>query len=197
MHFCDFEVNPGTKEEQKEALGLLMLAVHGYNAKRAPADRVAVAFPQYQAGTVDQAPQPGSCLRVICREPGALEAFGASHWPLRLLRLGVATVTAVQPVPQHAVGMRVVRDRGFERNLEGSSYQRRQVARAAARGQAAQPAPAVKLGRSFGLPLRSASTGKAFYLDVRVEPMATPGPWTLDDISAYGLCGPGAAVPVF
>lgn len=188
-----------TGEDSHETLARLLQAVHGFNASRAPNARVAVAFPGMQEALIDergkvlQVPKPGSQLRVFGEE-AALLAFATSSTPARMVKLGMVVRSAVCDVPAGAGAVRFVRDRSFERHHANGAYARRQARRAEARGETAGRRGMAE-PRTFGFHLRSKSTQHGFHVDVRKEP-AHQG-FNLANISSYGLCSEGSAVPWF
>lgn len=194
MHYTDFIINADSTTDLRETLGQLMLAVHGHNAAVDESHRIAVSFPNATAGAVGAPPASGNRLRVFSASE-QLTAFSASYWPARLLRLGMVSVTPPAVVPDNARGLKVTRDRKFERLLPNSSYLRRLARRAEARGDAVVSGVTVKGGNSFGLPLRSRSTGQSFHLDVQVK--ESPLPLCFSGISVYGLCGEKTVLPQF
>jgi hypothetical protein len=188
-----------TGEDTSLVLAHVMHAVHGFNANRAADARIAAAFPGMQDAVLDergkllQPPVPGSIVRIF-GDAELLQAFMDSATPLRLARMGALIRSVVLEVPPFAGAIRFVRDRAFERGHRGGAYARRQKLRAAKAGREYFPAQR-STPRTFGLQLRSKSTSNAFFLDVRKEPATHPA--SLANISAYGLCAPGSAVPSF
>lgn len=188
-----------TGEDSVSTLAHLVHAIHGFNASRSANDRLAIAFPFAQEAVFNAQgralynPTPGNQLRIF-GEDALIEEFVVSPVPKRMLKLGMALKGAISDVPAYAGAVRFVRDRQFERTHKNGAYARREVRRAQELGieytPRRQTAP-----RTFGLALRSKSTGHEFHIDVRKEPATSSA--TLENITAYGLCGPGSAVPLF
>lgn len=198
MHYVNLTA---VGEDAKETLRHLMLALHGFNQPRDKADRLAAAFPGMLEAVVDEyrkvlvMPQPGAQLRLIGNRV-LIEQFLASPLPLRIIRMGMAAKGPVCAVPEDAKAVRFVRDRRFERKHPNGAYERRRVRRAQEQGRQAPSltrTPRVPSSFSFALP--SKSTGHPFHLDVRREYVSQP--YDLSDITAYGLCGPSSAIPLF
>lgn len=198
LFYVDFRV---TGEDSNFTLSRLVAAVHGFDATVAQEDRLAMAFPAMRAAFVDERgvqrtpPTSGELLRVFGKKD-ALEQFLASGTPSKLARLGAAIRTAIAPVPSGAGQTRFVRDRAFEKGFAAGSYARRQQQRAVqqnrpymARTNKGRPS------RSFSFETQSQSSGHGFYLDIRNE-MAENCAF-LSNVTSYGLCGPGSAVPLF
>jgi CRISPR-associated endoribonuclease Cas6/Csy4 subtype I-F len=197
MHYLDI-IAQG--EEAERALSAMLLAVHGWNATHAEDNRLAVAFPRMQDATVDprgkvlHPPKPGSLLRVFSNSPQDLTEFSSSPVPARASRLGAIVKSDVQEVPPTAGAVRFVRDREFEKSHSHGAYARRQKKAAERAGREYRPhkptAP-----RSFGIAMKSQSSNRAFFVDIRKE--ESTGPVNLGNVNAYGLCSTGAAVPWF
>lgn len=197
MHFVNITV---VGEDTHEVLRQLQLAVHGFNAPRGAGTRVAVAFPAMldaivdERGKVVQMPRCGAQLRIF-GEAEHLEAFISGATPSRVLKRGMAVRSALATVPAHAGAIRYVRDRRFERTHPNGAYVRRQKLRAQASGRDYHPNRKQPVPETFSFPLSSKSSGRDFHLDVRREP--AQGAVNLSNVTAYGLCGPGTAVPFF
>jgi CRISPR-associated endoribonuclease Cas6/Csy4 subtype I-F len=198
LFYVDFRV---TGEDSNFTLSRLVAAIHGFDTKAAPEERLAMAFPAMRAAFVDERgvqhtpPSSGELLRVFGSQD-ALEQFVATGTPLKLVRLGAAVRTVIAPVPVGAGKTRFVRDRAFEKGFASGSYARRQQQRATeqnrpyvARTNKGRPS------RSFSFETQSQSTGMGFFLDIRNE--VAEDCVLLSNVTSYGLCGPGSAVPLF
>ena len=188
-----------TGEDTAFVLAKAMHLLHGFNAGREANNRIAVAFPAWADAIFDergkrvQKVRMGAVLRLFATE-NQLEAFLASAGPQRLCRLGAVEASPVQTVPANCQAVRFVRDRTFERGHPNGAYARRQQRRAQAKGMECH-ARVTPHQQSFSLALKSKSTGNEFCLDIRKELYEQA--YSLQNITAYGLCGEGAAVPVF
>lgn len=194
-------------EDAYASMCSLFAAVHGFNAKAAPGARLAVAFPLARLAVVQEtddrsqrpsAPSCGPLLRVF-GAADALRAFAKSKLPARLTALGAVSAQPVAEVPAGHGWVRYVRDRRFERQTPTMRAKRQQ--RRAARGitRVAEAGSAQHLkGGSFGLLVRSQTTGHEYYVDVRREPAQPAAVFNPSALNAYGLSSsPDCAVPSF
>lgn len=197
MHYVNLTA---VGEDTHEVLRQLMVAVHGFNAPRAAADRLAVSFPAMlqalvdERGKVIQMPRCGAQLRLF-GDPENLRTFLGSQLPSRVIKMGMAVRGELAEVPTNIAAVRFVRDRRFERTHPNGSYARRQKLRAEAAGRTHHLNRKLEVPQNFSFGLSSKSSARSFHLDIRREP--APGGVNLSNITAYGLCGPDSAVPLF
>lgn len=189
-----------TGEDATYSLAQLMLAVHGYNAARAENDRIAVAFPTMQDAVVSERGKVmvkatlGTHLRLFAVE-ALLNEFLASPIPSKLARLGAVVRSKPAVVPAGAGAVRFVRDRRFEKTHQDGAYARRQRARATEQGREYFARQKQAQPESVGISLKSKSTEREFYLDVRREAgTAVSGELR---VNSYGLCSAETSVPMF
>ena len=189
-----------TGEDAQFTLGQLMYAVHGYNAERAEDDRIAVSFPTMQDAVVSERGKVlskgtfGTQLRLFATGE-KLSEFLVSAVPNKLARMGAIVRGTVSEVPAGAGAVRFVRDRKFEKTIREGAYARRQQGRAVEHGREYFARKKLEKPVSVGLLIRSKSSDCSFHIDVRRE--ASLVPVGVSQVSAYGLCGEGSAVPLF
>lgn len=200
MHFIDILLNG---DDSAETARQLLWFVHGFNAHRSPAQRIAIAFPDItpaQANSQATGAQlcgtarPGNRIRVF-GNPALLREFADSKGPSRLARQGLVECSAPAPVPAGAPSVRFVRDRGVEKRQPNGAYARRLQRRALSRGeQLVSPPVTPRKHNGLVFAVESQRTGLSFALLVRKEQAASAA---LVDVSSYGFCGPASGVPDF